>query len=505
MQHWGKTGALSAQTVEYTLNSMLAVDALMRRYPLFTRFTTFAVMYKSDSPCMENLPDLWWIMRDTLKNMLHSRRKHSKKNMLHLLFMQALPCFHQTSKSMLVDEYIGVVFNVLLALLLGVYKDINKKPHFTTRSHFFELVHDLLTSGYERQQAFVTNYPHLLVLAFMEYIAHVTKAFWSPEYEFLVQENNMHHFFERVPLLCDEFRGFPDLRTASWETLDFEAYTKIHKCSRARRLNRLDCVDNKTQRRIPCDITDFLDAPMLPFRCEPWEYQLLGHALQIPPQVLQQGHELVRVFPLPRNIRAIQKDKLQQAYACIRTRFISSRMYMCMHCMYIRNTIHNRFRLDMYTAQIVCSECMSRDVVSIDMLGRALFVQQKLVYVLCPCCCKVHPYSGDHGSWLNQCSLLAQGSVVHKGGKRYQNHKAANAPAKHSDRDKRDPRLKCDICGDSNYHGEPVERIDWRTGVLSEICFCYKHHPTDGQLKRCLEIEQVRRLPVRRPAWASKG
>lgn len=519
LQHWGKTGFLPSFVVEHTLNSFLAVPLLMETYPsIFVKHTHYGIMYKTDSPCASNIPDLWWIMRDTLKNMLYPRRKTHRKNMLHHLFMQALPCFHQTSRNLLVDEYVGAVFNVLLAFLLGLYQESNKKPHFVIRSQLFCKVHKLLTSGHSSQQAFINGHMNLVILSFMEYISQITKTYWISEYDFLMQENSMDIFFERIPLLCDDFRGSLDPSQLSWEYMEKQAIQRIHKCSRTRRLNRSDLVENK-KKRDPCDISLFLDSPVLSFRCPEWEYQLLGHALQVSPRVLQEGHELLRVFQLPLNIKNIQMESLQKRFSCLRTRFISSRLHVCMQCMFTRNILHNRFRLDIYSEQIICSECMSEQVLSIDMLGRALYFQQSMVYILCPVCCKVHLYAGgEQGSWLVHCCLPSSSSsssclhphptqVSEKTLLQLQQELrlSKRLSPKFSWTSIANLKLKCEVCGDLNYHGPPIERINPLTGYIELICFCYKHYPPEGMIKRCFNIFQVQKLPVKRPAWASKS
>jgi hypothetical protein len=223
-------------------------------------------------------------MRDTLQHMLFPRRKYISKNMLHYLFMQAIPCFHQTNKMIVVDQYMGVVLNVVLAFLLGLYPTCNKKPHFVIRIRLFEMVHILLTSVCEKQQEFLNQHLHIVVLAFMEYIAQVTKAFWCVEFDFFMQENNMELFFEKIPLLCDEFRGMQGV-DCSWDEMEVQAHVKIHKCSRARRLNRCDLLDGPKKKEY-YDIDQVLDAPVLSCDGAEWEYHLLAHALQIPMQVI---------------------------------------------------------------------------------------------------------------------------------------------------------------------------------------------------------------------------
>lgn len=473
LHFWAKNGVIPQHVFEQRLNSYLAVPLLMEDNLFIRKKPWMAVMDAEDTPCFENNPDLWGIMRDTLKNILYPKKKLLARNMLHILFTQALPCFHQTNKSVQVDEYMPVVLNVLLALLLGLYKNANKKSHFMLRIQFFKKIHVLMTSTKEAQQEFFSQHSSLIILSFMEYIAQVTPMFWPAEYEFLVKENNMSAFFDKIPLICDDFRVF-DMEL-SWARLEEQADIKIHKCSRTRRLNKCEYTES-SKKHIPCDESLFLQCPVLNRRnLKECDWYLLAHAYQLPVSILRDGHNLIQVFELPENIKQLQVENMSKMYACVRLRYICSRLFVCVKCAYMKNSLHSKFRLHVHEEQIICSECLCKNVVSVDMMGRSVLALG-VTYILCPICCKVHPYKGDGMSWIADCPLHEKKMVV--------------------------PEVKCDICEDSNV--TVYERINHLTGHMEKMGLCYKHQPSDQVLNHCVNIRQMRNLQIRR-SWVSRG
>lgn len=481
LHYWGKNGIVAQHIVEYRLHMYLALATLADENVFFARHPMYGLMYIDDVPCFENLPNLWGIMHDTLRNVLYPRKKNINRNMLHILFTQALPCFHQTSKLIHVDEYVTVALNVVLALLLGLYKNVSRRVHFMTKVRFFKYIHMLMTSTREKQQAFFSKHPSLIILAFMEYIARVTPLFWPAEYDFLVQENNMLIFFEKIPLICDEFRVI-DI-DFTWELLEVQANLKIHKCSRARRLNKCDVVCVRRKRQSYDNMGIFLDCPVLGRNDGHHQHDisLLAHAYQIPLHVLQEGHSLIQVHDLASNIKKIQYDKMTQFYSCIRLRYMCSRMHVCVHCIYNKNNIHSKFRLNINTEKVVCSECLSDSVVSIDMMGRTVVILGE-TYILCPCCCKVHLFQLGNNNWIGECPL-------------YQQLK----------KDDDTPNAKCDVCMDNHSHLVKHQRVNHLTGELEDIHFCYKHNPNDHALKHCMNMRQLKHIRIKRSSYLGKG
>lgn len=238
LQYWAKTGQISTYVIERRLNMYLALPGLIEQdEALFAYKPWFGLMYIEDAPSFENIPNLWHTLSKCLQNITAVRKKNVHRDMLYQLLTHALPCFHQTNKVITVDKHVSVALNVLLAMLLGLYHNVNRKPHFVVRVHFFRAVHVLHTSSRDAQQRFFSEHPNLFILAFMEYVAQLAPMFWPVEYQFLLEHNNLDTFFAKIPLLCDDFRVF-DVNKLDWAHLEQEADSRVHKCSRSRRLHR---------------------------------------------------------------------------------------------------------------------------------------------------------------------------------------------------------------------------------------------------------------------------
>lgn len=492
---------VARSVIEHRLNTFLALPSLMREHALFQEKPWMGMMLVEDCPSLENLPDLWMVFKDVLKYIVNPRRKYAVRNMLHHLFMQALPCFHQNNKNFQLDEYTPVVLNLVMALVLGTYKFATRKPHFMLRVKFFRLLHKLIAGGETGRAEFMTKYPSIVTLACMEYIAQVTPMFWPAEYEFLVGANHMGFFFEKIPLLCDEFRVLEVSTT--WDELEARANIMIHKCSRTRRLHRFDIVEGN-RKRTPCDVNVFLECPVIPASMNGREsgvlennieFHLLSHAYQVPVDVLREGHSVLQVFQLPANVKKIQMQSLCDNISSVQLRYLNTRFFVCVSCAYAKNVLHSKFRLHIQYEKIVCSECMSPNVVSIDMIGRTLLFQN-VTYVLCPVCCKVHSYQGDKYSWMTDCQvpvLCNESKGHHRHARKHiENADASEKTVKHE---------TCIVCLDNSVQTNVFERVNLLTGELEKTAFCYKHQPSDYVLNLCVNVNQIRNLRIKRASW----
>ena len=485
-QYWGRERIITPIAMEYIINKHLAMQRLIDRYPFFAKKPYLGIMDISEVPCFENLPDIWFIIRDVFRNSTIPKKKMpTKPSMLHVLVMQALPCFHQSNRSIKVDDFMPVAIHILLALMIGLYRYANRKPHFYFREKIFCKLHALMTASREKQQAFFDQHHSLFILAFMEYIAQIMPNFWPAEYEFLSSQANMVIFFDKTPVLCDEIRVFEGL-DISWAELEVQANNKIHKCSRARRLNRYESTEIKTK-RVTCDVNLFLNTPVARSNF-PSDLNLLAHAYHVPVNVLKEGHNLIQIHHLPVNIRELQFHKISYKYKSLQVRFIASRLHVCVSCTQLKRNLHNKFRIDIETEEIICSDCLSHNVVSVDLLGRMATIHNN-TYILCPVCCVVHPYAFSmNTNWLSECCLNAGQSAL-------------ETPEDDTGEEGVVPvtsQNKCEICGDYNTHGTGVFRVNLKTARIDCAAFCYKHYPMDSMLRKCVHIQQVRDLPVKK-------
>ena len=152
-----------------------------------------------------------------------------QEDLIGSVVRQTIPCFGRPSVQMCWEGSDsrggGVILNVVLGLLLGLYPNVNRKPQFSLRSELFRKVHEICTSNEKTQvlfgmmfetpvynnnkytqTVFFRRHQHIVTLAFMEYTARVIPLFMPTELLFLQKNFAMTYYFEHTPLSCDEFR-----------------------------------------------------------------------------------------------------------------------------------------------------------------------------------------------------------------------------------------------------------------------------------------------------------
>lgn len=562
-QHWGRTGECPAHVIEYRMHSCLAICGLMRKYEFFRKNPSKGLMPLSDIPCFENLPNLWDMLCDSLQICALSNKSATKifsntgrnsdsasssYNLIHHCFMMALPCQHQTNKHLKPDEYFSAMLNVVQATLFGMYPANTRKPHYIVRIEIFERISSLHTAKQATRMQFLQRCNNLITLAFMEYIAQVAPQAWPVEHSVLMSDTGVAHWMQKIPLLCDDFRMMDvgvtlcddsepveidslcrkQTNFINWDELDKAAQARIRKCCRTRRVGMLQSKKALVSKGTACDVSVFLNCPVL-YRNTRQEMidshsrSLMSHALNIPADVLHHGHSLVQVFELPANIKEKQITSLVDRYDNNYIRYICTRLFVCMHCLYHRNLVHSKFRTHTLTGNITCSECLRDDVISVDVLGRVVIIQGS-AYVLCPCCCKVHMYKDRQGkqtqykgSWLHFCPehvALEQRNHYHgisrkgtkkPGGELYSSgkHKASRCPPVPCERK---PLLQtCYVCQDSSKHGTCYDRINHLTGIMENIFFCYKHNVSEHDADMCVNMRQMQNLRHWQSRWMARG
>ena len=558
-QAWGRTGEVSSYVIERQTNKLVALPMLMREYPLFAQKPYLGIMDIHDAPCFENLPCLWQMMRDSLQfiggmrrravflgaiEVDSSLRKSGHASMLHAIFMQALPYFHQNTKVWVLDDTFPVIVNVVMALMLGLYPNTTRKPYFHVRAAVFESLHALHTSSDVIKQLFLNLQSNLIILAFMEYITHVTPLFWPVEYNKLCEDPNMAAYFDKIPMACDEFRVV-DVAELDWTQIDAQAAARIKKCSRSRRQGHASEAQIQTKNTVEIDVRRLTQCPVVP--CYTWdtsgvnrrpvftsaaeilrEYHLVGHAFAVPSETLAEVHGLVKVYPLPENVLMRQRTAMSARYSDLYVRYICSRLFVCMHCLFHRSYLHSKFRLNIKTEEIICSECLNPTVLSVDMYGRSVIINHQ-AYVLCPCCCKVHAYDMTEnvnalGGWLDFCCddhfacvknhyhgipgkniKRTLYSMQTSRSKRGQKRRKGQPEMYRVPVDKRAETRKCEVCGESGSTLKEHERVNHLTGYIEAYVFCHKHQPSDHDVKLCTNIRQLRSLRIWRSKWMSRG
>ena len=210
----------------------------------------------------------------------------------------------------------SVLFNVLLATLLGLYPACVKKPPFAVRSHLYARVHALLTAPEDAQRAFAAAHKVLLVFSLAEYCCRLLPQLFPAERESICSAQAVDAFFQQGPALFDAFRQesvdsgeepWPKLAAAAQEAHDRLSRTYRSKCRLPQQHKRQPPAD--TPRAL---LAAALAAPKLvtyPYHRghEPLlhdEYAVLLGDRDL--SAVAAVHSLVRTEPLPTSIREQQ-------------------------------------------------------------------------------------------------------------------------------------------------------------------------------------------------------
>ena len=415
-----REGAIDAQTAERHLNAHLVVAGWLRSDPP-VRVAAALVMPLTDAPQFGNLPDLWPFVHRAL-----SGPEFRIEPGLQGLILQTLPCFRRPIASLatagarappaaegdeearmqdraLLGQGNGpVLINLMLGLLLGLYPDATGKPQFGVRARVFRSLHEALTAGQEAQERFVRERFTLVSLALMEYLSRVIPACMPAEEEFLRQAFAMGQYFEQAPLLCNEFRsglaglaaGRGPLTPSEWEEIDARAADTVERTSRVKRKTQRPVEPRKPADEGAPDWRSALGCPAIRAGSHD-DYKMLAHSLSLSRHGadVERFHSMIQIGRLPGSLSRMQQEAMSRQTTDWRCAWMRSRMHVCPSCLARRraSVTRHEFRVDTLTGGLACSKCRCPDVMAIDLMGRSMHIAGAN-YILCPCCCSIHPY-----------------------------------------------------------------------------------------------------------------
>lgn len=265
------------------------------------------VLSLGDAPQYGGLPDLGPALRSCLVG------RRWGENFLHHCLHSCLPIPKSTVKPPPPDpRSCALLFNVLLATLLGLYPNTIKKPPFVVRGKLFCRVHALLTASYEAQYCFAVKHADLLVFSLGEYVCRLLPSLFPAEHSAICGAQTVEAFFLQGPGVFEFFRQ---------DTLDSGEEPWQSLCSAAReshdrlcRMYRSKCRLPAQQKRLqPCEAPlELLSAAMrcrkiVTYPCHRAQEKLLGdeYAMLLgSDEMLDVAaiHSLVKTAPLPSSI-----------------------------------------------------------------------------------------------------------------------------------------------------------------------------------------------------------
>ena len=440
-----------------------------------------------DSPQLATLPDLGSCIRSCLVG-----RQWSSSYVAHLLH-GSLPCPRPAAKVPPPDrQSTAVALNLALATLLGLYPSCVKRPPFTVRAALYARVHSLLCSTAEAQAEFALKHQPLLSLAVAEYACFVLPSFMPAEHAALCAAHSVDAFFSAGPALFDSFRqDHVDSGSEPWSALSAAAHDAHERLTR---VYRSKCrLPPQPRRPAPSDVPHSklalaLDAPRItPYPCHRASESLLRdeYAMLLGDPALAEAaalHSLVRIAPLPDNIRAMQEAALDAiSQKCQRQARVRRTKHICLLCE--RGGRRGKPRLCSKTFRVVCQSCGddAAGIPSIDMIGRVVTIQGRQL-IFAPCCATVQEYQGSGRDLLpSQCTHCLT---------------AAQQPGAAQ----RKPRPTCEVC-DGQALPRCHEVLDHLQARMNANFLCHRHTPPEDWLRRCANQRQ---FDTACREWASK-
>ena len=461
-----RNGAIPTDVADRQLNTYLLAAGLAYQQPRPSCHKL--VLPITDAPHFNLLPDLG----QTIHRLL---ARSPLPGSLSAVLEQCLPCLRHPPHTAPFTDSQGVLLNLVLALLLGLYPGGTvKRPSFRARARIYARVHALLTSPPEAQTAFCRDHRDVVLLAGMEYVARVLPAHMPAQNRFLSERDpGSGVYFRRVAALCDELRQTLD-DASDWPGTQAACALAVERVSRLKKAGtpsaqRDPPFDLSVLRAAP-DLAAYWDAPLLRGHQTPDEFRLLGKGLGLNGPLLGLIQREFQMHRLPRNLRQLQLDCLARlAPGAARATFLRTRQHVCMRCALTHKAIlPTRLRLDTLRQQLVCSACAGTTLLSIDMVGRTLS-HRRQHYYFCTGCASIQPYLGvdTHNLWRDDTDCP---------------HRPKAGAAK--------SRPACVTCGE---HAGPsvVERVDHLTGLMRQFCFCARHAPRHDELAQCVNARQL--------------
>ena len=403
----------------------------------------------SDTYHYHNLPDLMPVIRCTLVGLCCTAWLQKLFN-IFLCGKRYRRLINTSNDSV---QLTSAVINTLHGLLLGLYPFNERRSDMQRRAFIAGSIHCILVSG--EHMSFITAHPNLLCLGLIEYVLNVVHDFCPVEWNLLgVTTGGKSQCLAAIEAFRDTAVNQAVLETDKfWSKLETDALPIVSVLVRFFR-------DASLYQHRPRGILPSTMLQHLPLAMETRMIQnsssIFGQ-LKCALPVIQFGQSealeeiwtSVYMRQLPSHTTLKQMDLLRtQGAMCHLVEKELHHFPMCLACALTRraDVLKALFRYDAVDRRLICNECMDhRHVVHINMLGRVLFVRDK-VLVLCDGCLKPK-------HWDTHC-LGCEGN----GG--------SATPMQ--------PTTSCCVCCNTNV-ASSKEIINVKRFCVQTIHFCYKH------------------------------
>jgi hypothetical protein len=428
---------------DYTVRWELDTYLLALHYGSTARWMVLDI---SDTYHYHNLPDLMPVIRGTLAGLCRTAWLQKLFN----VFLCGKRYRRLTNASHDGVQLTAAVINTLHGLLLGLYPFNERRSDLQRRAFIAGSLHGVLVD--QSHAAFISAHPNLLCLGLIEYILNVVHDFCPVEWALLgVTTGGKSQCLATIEAFRDTSVNQATLQDphAFWSRLETDAAPVVSVLVRFFR-------DASLYQHRPRGVLPVAMLQHLPLATETRMIQnsssIFGQLKCALPDIqfgqseaLEEIWSSIYMRQLPNHTTLKQMELLRaQGGMCHRVEHELHHFPMCLACALTRRTdiLKALFRYDAVDQRLLCDECLShRHMVHINMLGRVLYVRDK-VLVLCERCLRPT-------LWDTPCAGC----------------EATTNPT---------PAVGCCVCNNANVTSSKqildVERFRMRT-----VHFCYKH------------------------------
>lgn len=399
----------------------------------------------SDTYHYHNLPDLMHVIRQTLVGLCCSAWLQRLFNVF-LCGKRYRRLIHTNNESC---QLTAAVINTLHGLLLGLYPFNERRSDLHKRAWIAGSLHRVLTDG-ARHAEFIADHSNLLCLSLIEYVLNVVHDYCPVEWALLGITTGAK---SQCLAAIEAFREGSVNRNdddASFAKLEADAQPVVGALVKFFRDASL--YQHRPRGILPASMIHHLPLAMSSHMIQN-SSSIFGQLKCALPEIqfgeseaLEEIWTSVYMRQLPAHTTAKQMELLDKhGRMCHMVERELHHFPMCMTCALTRraDVLKALFRYDSIDRRLICNECLGfRHVVQVNMLGRVLYVRDK-VLVLCDQCLRVK-------HWDAPCACSMGDGAGSCG---------------------------CCVCNNANTISSK-EIIDMKRFRMRTVHFCYKHSLT---------------------------
>ena len=398
----------------------------------------------SDTYHYYNLPDLMHVIRNTLTGLCCSAWLQKLFN-IFLCGKRYRRLINTSNDSI---QLSAAIINTLHGLLLGLYPFNERRSSLQQRAFIAGSLHNVLIQG--KHSEFIAAYPNLLCLGLVEYVLNVVHDFCPVEWSLLgVTTGAKSQCLASIEAFRENSVNQVEINSADamWIKLDTDSIPIISVLVKFFRDASL--YQHRPRSILPAGMMQHLPLAMKNHVIQN-SSSIFGQLKCALPDIQFGESEALEEIWTSVYMRQLPAYTTLKQMEILRTNGVMCHLVekelhhfpMCVACALTRRAdiLKALFRYDSIDRRLICNECMGfQHVVHINMLGRVLYVRDKVI-VLCDKCLKPK-------HWDTPCICLSNEAIK------------TNA---------------CCVCNNTNTMSSK-EIIDVKRFKIQTVYFCYKH------------------------------